>query len=227
MNLRALLSVSAIALSAFAAVVAHGAVVIVTSTAALGVTDHTDWTTLGGPLTQVPSPISTSTTGGRAFTATTANGGNFSRLEEGGVTWGGNFALHSAVLWNRGQGAVTFSFASPVRGAGMQFNSDFIGDFTARIEAFTSGDVSLGAFTRDGHTERTFDNTAIFLGFLSDSSDVSKFTVSFTAAPGDSVNDFAISDVSINAVPEPSTWAVVSGGALLVFAGWRRHSVKA
>lgn len=224
MKLRTLLSAS---LALFTAVFAHGAVIIVTSTGALGVTDHTDWTMLGAPGTTVASPIATSTTGGRAFTATTAAGGNFSRLEEGGTTWGGNFAGHAAVLYNGAKGAITFSFAEPVRGAGMQFNADWEGNFTARIEAFTSGNVSLGAFTRDGNTVRTYDNTAIFLGFLSDASDVSKFTVSLTAAPFDTVNDFAISDVSINAVPEPSAYAVVTGGAMLAFAGWRRRSARA
>ncbi len=224
MKLRTLLSAS---LALFNAVLAHGAVVIVTSTGALGVTDHTDWTTLGLPGTAVASPIATSTTGGRTFTATTAAGGDLYRVEEGGTTWGGNFALHAAVLANNAKGAITFSFASPVRGAGMQFNSSFEGAFTARIEAFNSGNVSLGAFTRDGNTVRTFDNTAIFLGFLSDASDVSKFTVSLTAAPSDTVNDFAISDVSINAVPEPAACAVVTGGAMLAFAGWRRRAARA
>jgi hypothetical protein len=159
---------------------ARAAVVLVTSSAALGGNDTTDWSTLGPVDSPVTSPFTTVTSGGRTFSLDSA-----SELDQqDGSTWNGNFAPGTLVLVSFAA-PMTFSFAAPIFGAGAHIQPQEIeendGAFTAQIQAFDAMDTLIGAFTRVGNSSRDGDGSAIFIGIKSDLAEISKITFSFTA----------------------------------------------
>ena len=218
-------NIAALALAITSALATNGAVVLVTSSAALGENDSTDWSALGVIDSLHASPLNTTTLGGRSFTATTSGGGDFQRYIQDGVDWNGNFAPNTPLLYS-GDAPMTFVFAVPIRGAGMRIQPDDnqIGAFTAKIGAFGTGDVLLGTFTSVGYGNQTADGSALFIGAKSDADDIAKIKISFTATQLGTLEFMAISDISISAVPEPATYAMTAAAGLLAFAGWRRRA---
>jgi hypothetical protein len=206
--------------------VCQASVFLVTSSAGLGGNDSTDWASLGAVDSLHASPLSALTVGGRPFTATTT-GGDWQHYIQDGVDWDGNFANGAALLYSAGA-PITFSFASPIVGAGMQIqpNDGLVGAFTARIEAFDAGDTSLGAFTETGFGSHAADGSAIFIGIRSDTANIAKFTVSFTDTLNSEYNFMAISNISISAVPEPAIAPALTAVGLLGLAACRRRATR-
>ncbi len=85
-------------------------------------------------------------------------------------------------------------FDDPVAGAGAQIQRNVLGPFEGSIEAFDVSDVSLGSFTLMGVSTFNADNSAIFLGVLSNTAEIKAIT--FDIVPGEG-RDFAINQLDI------------------------------
>jgi hypothetical protein len=195
-----------------------GSFILVTERTSLGANDSLDWNTTGLVDTSSSSPLAATSIGGLGVSASISSG-DFQRFVQGNNTWNGGFGPSDLVLYSA-SGPITFTLPAPIAGAGLNIESAFGGSYTAQIEAF-SGATSLGGFTVDGvahFTAETTPFTAPFIGFLSDSANVTSFTVSLAAA-NVTTDRFAVNQVSfVTAVPEPTEYAAMAGFALAAFA---------
>ena len=192
---------------------ASQALSLVTNRSDLGANDALDWSVLGSALSPVSSPFTISSSGGLTATGSIPSG-SFERRDQGNNIsnpggWGGNFAPGDALLWTRNNpGPLQLNFSQTVRGIGAQIQQDAFGPFTAVIEAFNSGGTSLGSFTLPGSSTQTSNNSAIFIGVLSDNADIAKLLLNVQDGKNLS-QDFAINQVSLNtiggtAIPTPA-----------------------
>jgi hypothetical protein len=150
--------------------------------------------------------------------------------------WNGNFAPNDAVYWNKGEGRLSLTFATPVSSVGTQLDSLFYRDsvaaklpattppstslFKGRITAFFgSGPLaSSTSFDADGVTNALADNSAAFFGVKSDSADITRIVFdNFDIPKNEAYFNYAINRVSFGnpaAVPEPFTiFGTILGGA--------------
>ena len=205
---------------------ADAAVTSVSSSATLGANDYVDWSSAGADRTDPTNPFTVKSNLGLSVTVGEAT--STFELRTQTTSWFGNFTTGDAILWTNGaNGPVTISFASPVAGAGFQIMADYFGGFTATIQAFNSAGVALDtAFTSSGTSGNTDDGTAIFVGLKDTTADIARIVVAVPTASS-SPNNFAVDRLFIDAVPEPSTWALVGVGAVL--GGWalRRRAMIA
>ncbi|HVR55689.1 MAG TPA: hypothetical protein VMT72_02530 [Pseudolabrys sp.] len=184
----------------------------ITSAVPLGAFDTIDWSQIGPSNVTYTSPQNVVSNGGVQATVTSA--GNQFQTPVQPDDWSGNFASGTTALWTfHGGPDITITLTNATSGFGAQIQSDNYGPFTAQIMAFNAGGTLLGSFTENGLSTRDGDGSAIFIGLLNDSADISKVVFNLIAAPGGTISDFAIgaSEFSkqISAIPEPSTWAMV------------------
>ncbi|MBD2777830.1 hypothetical protein [Iningainema tapete] len=71
-------------------------------------------------------------------------------------------------------GPITITFAQPVLGAGTQIAVDDTPQFTAFISAFDNANNLLGTFSTPGTSSLALDNSAVFLGVLNDTPNISE-----------------------------------------------------
>jgi PEP-CTERM motif len=167
------------------------------------------------------SPVAV--TSNLARTGSIADSSGFTRLVEG-TDWFGNFAVGNNVLFTgdtantpAASSAFTMNFNTAVAGVGAKIQSNRLGGFTARLEVF-NGAVSLGVVNIAGTTDGAEDNSAPFLGALSDAVNITKAVYTLTSNTGDGlgINRELTTDTLRQGqpVPEPATIALVSIGAL-------------
>src|SRR4051794_3660958 len=131
-----------------------GRATLITSRAALGVSDAADWGSLGLPSnTVVSNPFTMNTLGGLSIIVSkpTIGSGGFTFFVQAKPGdgfppyWGGNFTPLDNLLNTslNDPGPITISFKQPVSGAGAQIESNGSGTFTARITAFDSKGLQL------------------------------------------------------------------------------------
>ena len=230
------------------------AITFVSSRTALGGNDFVDWSS---PLSPVSAPIGTrftiSSAGGLIVTVSQNGAPGEVRQQNTGSTvgvdspsnsnatqnstfWNGNFAPNDTVYWNKGNGALSLAFATPVSSVGAQLNSLFYQDsdaaaadpatenppstspFRGTITAFYGNSGASATFTANGVTNALADNSAAFFGVQSDSADITRIVFdSFDIPTNTAYFNYAINSVSIGnptAVPEPLTIVgSVLGGA--------------
>jgi hypothetical protein len=200
----------------------HAALTQVGSRGALGADDFIDWGTLGGSGTTVASPFNIPTDNGLNVNVSKTPGGLFERRNQGSG-WNGNFANGDRLLWTQHTtGPIVLDFANPVKGAGTQIQANFFGNFLGSIEAFDSANMSLGSFSLPGISNSNGDNSAIFLGVISDSFNIKKLV--FNADHSQFFDDFAINRVDVVATPEPGTMALLGTGVVGLIARRRRRN---
>jgi len=203
-----------------------------------------DWGVKGSDGTIVPQPFTIPVPGVSGLEVTVSQSAHDflrvdqSNMDQSGGLWKGNFAPGEKLLSTRvpeigGTGPVSFVFNSPVQGVGAQIQAFSHGSFTATIEAFNSSNVSLGGpFTLTGNSTNAADDSAIFIGILSNAVDISKVVFGVPdVAPGGLVQEFAINGprIQVAAVPEPKTYAMLMAGLGLLglIARRRRKSLNA
>jgi hypothetical protein len=189
---------------------------------------HLDWGVLGPSFASVSNAFTTPVPGIGGLNVTGSQaGGDFARIDQG--DWNGNFGAGESLLWSFFGGPMTFTFNSAITGFGTQIGADDFGAFTARIEAFDATNTLLGVFTRAGNATSNGDDSAMFLGILSDVADIRSIRLSLTSSGGGSgdVTDFAINSPTIQdtPVPEPASMVLLGTGLATVVA--RRHRRRA
>jgi len=210
-------------LSMFAAVCAIGishpalaAVVLVTSEGGIQADGTINWGSLGGPSTIVNQPFNIAVTGiGGLLADVSMPSGPFQRLNQNSG-WFGNFGAGEQLLFtNFNSGPLRIEFSDLVGGVGAQIQRNAFGAFTATIEAFDANDLSLGLFNLAGNSTGAGDDSAIFIGILSDFADIT--AIEFNVSGG---ANFAINAPRIEQgvpAPEPASlaiWGLVGLGAV-------------
>jgi hypothetical protein len=210
---------------------ANAETVLITSPGALAADTIVDWGTLGGAYSAVTSPFTVNMP--LMSINVSEPGGNFERRDQdaaGHYTGGfsGHFAVGTHLLWTKdsledeshvfGYGPITFDFGAPISGFLVQMESaGWTPDYF--LQAF-SGDADLGTF----QISQTFppvgccDNTAPFIGVLSDQANITRIVVS-TGEDflGNWENDFAIGGPLIQTQGGPSAPTVPEPSSLVLF----------
>lgn len=143
----------------------------------------------------------------------------------------GDFVLFTGLLPGQfpapgNPGPLTLTFDTPVAGVGTQIAVDDTLQFTALISAFDRRNTLLGTFSALGTSSLALDNSAVFLGVLSDTANISRLELS-TLVPDRAVGINTVS-IATAPVPEPSNVAalVLAGLGLGIARRWRTASAK-
>jgi hypothetical protein len=215
---------------------ALAAPVEINSRAALGGDDFIDWGTLGPSGTPLGLTFPVTSNGGLTATvSSTATPLGASRADQGPLDWNGSFAPGDELLFSGAGSArptVTIQFSTPVAGAGAQIEDAFltgVSSYIAGLQAFDSINTLLASFTQTGiSTEGSGNNSAIFLGVLSDTANIDHITYRISEATNPLVG-FALNQLDI--VTTPRTTPVPEPGVSLLLvtslvgigvAGWKR-----
>jgi len=193
------------------AAVSANALTLVTNRANINANDSIDWGQFGAPFTGVvDGSMGTSTVYNMPFMITDGNG--FERRDQGNG-WAGDFANGDKLMWTQNGRGFELIFGYTLKAVGAQIQRDQFGAFTATIEAFDGLGDSLGSFTINSNSTANGDNSAAFLGVESNAHDIARIV--YTVDAGQTGNDFALNEVSMNAcVPEPGTIAALGLGAI-------------
>jgi len=170
---------------------------LVTRRSDLGANDSVNWGVIGKEFTCLPGKFEINSAQGVKLTVSCP--GNFLRIDEGnGIN--GNFALGDKLLFLEfSDDVITIDLATPVKGVGTQIQKAFFGVFTGVLEAFDNQGKSLGNFSISGNSNGAVNNTAAFVGILSQTANISRITLyvpenrgyGFTINQLDLVTDFA------------------------------------
>ena len=148
---------------------------LVTNYARLRPNDIVHWDKIGKEFDFVSSPFNIHSANGLKLQVSSP--GTFLRLDAGsGIK--GNFRSGDKLLFLEfSDGAITIDFSTPIFGVGTQIQRAFFGAFTGVIEAFDCYGKSLGKFTVPGNSDNTGENSATFIGVLSQTANISRITL--------------------------------------------------
>jgi hypothetical protein len=171
--------------------------------------------TVGADGTTEPSSGFTfATVDGNPITFSDTGASGFTVVQESNE-WSGNFANNDLLLWTSGDAVpTTISFGSAVLGVGLQIQPDAFGTpFTASITAF-NGATILGSFFPTGSSTSANDNSALFIGVADTTADITSIVINITSPAG---VDYAFNELTFSsATPEPSSFALLACGAILL-----------
>ena len=187
---------------------------LVTDRAQLPHADLIRWSDLGGDLTDLGATFTTTSVGGEVA-ATVSGATRFALFS--GSTFNADFdpgntvlSLFDVINGNPTSGVIKLQFNHAVMGGGAQIQSNLQGNFTAFLSALdAAGNVIGAAVSINGTNGLSGDGSAAFLGIRSDAQDI--FGLQFSLADG-----FAINDVSVTSVPEPTTLTMLALGTALL-----------
>ena len=122
---------------------------------------------------------------------------------------------------------ITIDFATPVNGAGTQIAVDDTFSFTASVSAFDDAGNLLDSFSAPGTSSIELDNSALFLGVLSEEANIARLVYSSSVEN----RAIGINTVSINdgtTIPEPSMifgLLIIAGSSIYGFASKSRYTL--
>jgi hypothetical protein len=200
---------------------------LTTTRADFGSNDVLDWAKLGSVVPPIPFKVLPF-----SFVATSADGlnvdVNIPPPSQPGITppllfqttatgiptnfAAGDFVLFTGLLPGQfpgpgNSGPLTLTFETPVTGAGTQIAVDDTLQFVASVSAFDAQNKLLGSFSAPGSSSLALDNSALFLGVLSDTANISRLEFS-TSVPNRAIGINALS-IRTTAVPEPGSVAAL------------------
>jgi hypothetical protein len=240
---------------ALGSVEASQALTLVTDRSGLGANDSIRWDTLGPAFTAVSNPFAVgSVSGGVVVKGNTPSGSPevWNQVAPSDPAnfpgWHGNFAPGDALLFtNFNPGPLTLDLiplfgGTGVLGVGTQIQPNIYGSFRAIISAFDSSGTQLDRFTITGFSSANADNSAIFIGVLSDRPNISRIAFSIDGSGFDInnnpefVGEFAINQVSLKTggsisaagtpVPTPALLPGLIGLGLKILHRRRTESIK-
>jgi len=169
--------------------------------------------------------------GGPGTVGVSASNGSL-YIKQQGTDWNGNFAPGDFLLAqaddDRSDTFIVSFAGKSVLGVGTQIQpaSGFYGTFTGNMELFSAGNALLGTVSVTGDSTSAGDNSAPFIGAISD---VPIAFVAFDVAVGfpgfPTEGDLAINDLTLRVVPEPASIAIL--GATLLGLGVLRRRRRA
>jgi hypothetical protein len=164
--------------------------------------DIVNWGQLNvSPGTTISTPQPFTSYGGIDGSATVDQNGNATIQEQccRGLEglWDGNFAPGD-LLFDTSNTAVrlTLSFKKPVKSVGTQIGANTFGSFIAQIQAFDHSKL-LGTFRENGYETSLAYNSAIFLGVMATTANITSVIYTVTNGTG-SPEGFAINQVTIS-----------------------------
>ncbi|VAV90778.1 hypothetical protein MNBD_ALPHA02-147 [hydrothermal vent metagenome] len=204
---------------------ASAGIVLIADRTSLGGTDYYDWALLGGSYT--PISIGTVVTSNNGLQATLSiPSGDMEKVDQGS-SWAGNFVRDDPLVATNGNsGPLTIDFDGLVSGAGAQIQWDAYGAFTAEITAFDSLGGLLASYSLDGRSTNISDNSAIFIGILSDTLNIAMLTFNLTNGRGFAINRLDVTNSTPQQqqpptptlqVPEPGIFTLFGLGLLAMF----------
>jgi PEP-CTERM motif-containing protein len=184
-----------------------------------GANDTIAWAQLGPAGTAVSTPVAVVSNNGLTGSVNDSDGSAQRRDE--GTDWNSNFAPGDALLFNNFDGLINITFDTPVTAAGAQFGANLFGPFLARIWYDDGTFANLG-FNVPGVNAATEDDSAVFIGVISDSPNIVGITYGLHVTQN--TFGFVIGDVQlIDSVPEPGTWAMMLLGFGAIGLSMRRR----
>ena len=211
---------SLVAVLLLGVVQAH-ALSLTTDATALSANGSIDWGAIGADRTLLSQPFSAAVNGisGLEAVVSKASPGPM-EIRVQGSSWAGNFGTGETLLWTmHTNGPTILDFNAGVSGVGAQIQSNYYGDFLATIEAFDLTGASLGAFTVLGRSDDDGNDSALFLGVLSDLPNIDKIAFNVSRGGATGGDDFAINGPVVNGqavqpapVPEPASFLLFGIG---------------
>jgi hypothetical protein len=191
---------------------AHASSIAISTRGGLGANDAIDWAQLGPNGVISPGGFSTTVTSNLGLSAIVSSPDFFGRLQQG-TTFLGNFAAGDNLFFAF-PGPIEITFASPVRGAGAQFQNGF-GVIVVQLSAYDSLNNLLGQFSVTTNSGNRQDNSAVFLGILDSTADITRLVIQPSQQTDVNVNTLS---VNTQAVPEPTTLLLLGTGLAAVTA---------
>lgn len=172
------------------------------------------------------SQFTPSYTGVGSLAGTTADGvgftvaaGNAIEVRVQSLSWNGNFGDGEHILFNTGSAPTVISFASAVSSIGnIGLQRDIFGPYTATLQAFDALGNLLGSTSYSATSSYAPDSQTAF-SFAADG--IRSIALSSTGSGGYGIGFVPSAQ---NAVPEPSSWAMMLAGFCIAGTVLRRTS---
>ena len=196
-----------------------------------------NWIALYGAIDPILNPKASIAGTAGPLTVTVSGAGRVATYQQG-ISWGGVFSFGEPVLYSAGSGPLKITFSQDVFAFGANVQSNFYGNFSARITAYNASGKDIepsysetGSITGIGAGMAPFLGIQSMTGFRAITIDVSGNLIDpekeeLNLSLG--INQATISTSPRTSVPEPSSYALTAAGlASLLLLSRRRRRLSA